>query len=365
MISSAVPQLISSGPVIAARSKLRRHPGMQRALVRVLSLRRNAEAYEHSFKSAVLACIRPGDCVWDVGANVGFYSELFAMAVGPAGKVISFEPSPACVTVLEERLRERSTDVSWEVVPVALSDNDGEAWLSMASGDTAPDNHLASRHEPSTRRVRTERGDTVVAAGRAAPRSSRLMSRGSKARCSTAWGGCSVVPHCVRCVSRYISGTLNARGKPNEPARIVRLLQAHAFAVKWIDRSHFVSDDRPCFTSPRCRPRELSCMKTRDVKAEVRGFWDEASCGEVYAEGLGAEQRFRSRNRRRVTSLSPTSATSPDSKRASGQDVLEIGVGMGADHLEWARMRSASSGRRGPDPACRGLDRPAALELRV
>ena len=77
-MSSAVPKLISSGPAIAARSRLRRHPRVQRALVRVLSLGRTCRGYEQSFRSAMLACIRPGDCVWDVGANVGFYSELFA-----------------------------------------------------------------------------------------------------------------------------------------------------------------------------------------------------------------------------------------------------------------------------------------------
>ena len=80
----------------------------------------------------MLACIRPGDCVWDVGANVGLYSEVFAAAAGPSGKVISFEPSPACAAMLEERLRDRAMGASWETVPVALSDEDGEAWLSVA-----------------------------------------------------------------------------------------------------------------------------------------------------------------------------------------------------------------------------------------
>src|SRR5258708_259287 len=146
MMSSAVPKLISSGPAIAARSRLRRHPRVQRALVRVLSLGRSAEEYEQGFRSAMFARIGRGDWVGDVGANVGLYSELFAMAVGPAGNVISFEPSPACVGILEERLRERAAGASWEVVPVALSDEDGAAWLSMGSGDTGHANHRARPH---------------------------------------------------------------------------------------------------------------------------------------------------------------------------------------------------------------------------
>ena len=57
-------------------------------------------AYEHKFHSALLAAIKPGDNVWDVGANVGFYTQLFADVVGPDGKVIAFEPSPEAFETL-------------------------------------------------------------------------------------------------------------------------------------------------------------------------------------------------------------------------------------------------------------------------
>jgi FkbM family methyltransferase len=241
MIGSVVPQLISSRPAIAARSRLRRHPRAQRVLVRVLALGRNAEEYERGFRSAMLACIRPGDCVWDVGANVGFYSELFALAVGPAGKVVSFEPSPACVAALEERLRSRGIGVPWEVVPVALSDDNGEAWLSVASGDTAPDNHLTSGQEPLAVRVRTERGDAIITAGCAAPEIIKIDVEGFEGEVLDGMGPVLGRPSLRAVCVEVHFGTLNARGKPNEPARIVQLLQAHGFAVKWVDRSHFVA----------------------------------------------------------------------------------------------------------------------------
>lgn len=38
--------------------------------------------------------MRPGDCVWDVGANIGHYTRLFAGRVGAEGTVFAFEPSP-------------------------------------------------------------------------------------------------------------------------------------------------------------------------------------------------------------------------------------------------------------------------------
>lgn len=245
-----MPRLVSSGPAVAARSTLRRHPRMQRAMVRVLSFGRSGEEYERSFRSAMLACIRPGDCVWDVGANVGLYSELFAGAVGASGKVISFEPSPACVALLEERIRDRDGGASWEIVPVALSAEDGEAWLSVESGDTAPGNHLASPDEASTVVVRTARADSLVLAGREAPAVVKIDVEGFEGEVldgmATVLGLLSLRAICVE----VHFGILNKRGKPHEPTRIARLLQAHAFTVKWVDRSHLVARRsvtlRPC-----------------------------------------------------------------------------------------------------------------------
>ena len=71
-------------------------------------------------------------------------------------------------------------------------------------------------------------------------------------------------------------------------------------------------------------------------KAEVRRFWDAASCGEVYAEGSTAEEKLL-RNAEARSRLEPYIRDFARFWEGSGQDVLEIGVGMGADHLEWAR----------------------------
>jgi SAM-dependent methyltransferase len=77
-------------------------------------------------------------------------------------------------------------------------------------------------------------------------------------------------------------------------------------------------------------------MEAPDLKAEVRGFWDAASCGEVYAEGLTSEQGFCNQAEARYR-LEPYIRDFARFEEGSGQDVLEIGVGMGADHVEWAR----------------------------
>jgi FkbM family methyltransferase len=50
--------------------------------------------YEQEKQSAFSAAIRPGAVVYDVGANVGFYTLLAAKLTGPTGRVYSFEPLP-------------------------------------------------------------------------------------------------------------------------------------------------------------------------------------------------------------------------------------------------------------------------------
>ena len=77
-------------------------------------------------------------------------------------------------------------------------------------------------------------------------------------------------------------------------------------------------------------------MDMADLKSEVRRFWDAASCGEVYAQGPSAEPQFRKHAGARYR-LEPYIRGFARFDEGVGQDVLEIGVGMGADHVEWAR----------------------------
>ena len=73
-----------------------------------------------------------------------------------------------------------------------------------------------------------------------------------------------------------------------------------------------------------------------DQKASVQQFWDAASCGEVYASGSTDQERYESHAHARY-SLEPYIADFADFASGYGRDVLEVGVGMGADHAEWAR----------------------------
>ncbi len=77
-------------------------------------------------------------------------------------------------------------------------------------------------------------------------------------------------------------------------------------------------------------------MQTVGPKAQVREFWSRSSCGEVYAEGETLSQQLERQAQARYE-LEPALKAFAKFPNCRGRDVLEIGVGMGADHLEWAK----------------------------
>ena len=85
----------------------------------------------------------------------------------------------------------------------------------------------------------------------------------------------------------------------------------------------------------------ISSPMTTSLKDEVRDFWDAASCGEVYAQGDTLEQQYAAQAKARYE-LEPYIPEFAQFAGGRGKDVLEIGVGMGADHVEWAKSQPRS-----------------------
>lgn len=76
-------------------------------------------------------------------------------------------------------------------------------------------------------------------------------------------------------------------------------------------------------------------------KLAVQDFWNRQSCGEVYATGETLADQLRAQASARYE-LEPYIFDFARFDDARGKDVLEIGVGMGADHFEWAKSSPRS-----------------------
>jgi FkbM family methyltransferase len=112
--------------------------------------------YEYRKQRLFAQAVLPGAVVYDVGANVGFYTLLAAERAGPAGRVYAFEPLPRNVTLLRQHLalnRVQTVDVR----EAAASDASG---LASFDGQTGPS--IGRLKAGGTLRVPTVRLDDLV-----------------------------------------------------------------------------------------------------------------------------------------------------------------------------------------------------------
>lgn len=80
----------------------------------------------------------------------------------------------------------------------------------------------------------------------------------------------------------------------------------------------------------------MMTTSTEPLKEAVLDFWNAQSCGEVYATGADLRSQLDNHARMRYE-LEPYIFDFARFHEGAGRDVLEIGVGMGADTLEWAK----------------------------
>lgn len=89
---------------------------------------------------ALKRVLEPGQIVFDVGANIGYYTLLASLRVGSGGKVFAFEPSPRNISYLYRHLALNGV-ANVVVVPSACSDRSGLALFEQ--NDSCAEGRLA------------------------------------------------------------------------------------------------------------------------------------------------------------------------------------------------------------------------------
>jgi FkbM family methyltransferase len=87
--------------------------------------------YEAPVQEALVSLVRPGDVCYDIGANLGFFTILFAKLTGDAGTVYAFEPVPGNAARIARNIA-RNGFGNAQVVEVALCSRDGMGDLLLA-----------------------------------------------------------------------------------------------------------------------------------------------------------------------------------------------------------------------------------------
>ncbi len=77
------------------------------------------------------------------------------------------------------------------------------------------------------------------------------------------------------------------------------------------------------------------------TKSQLKKFWNEKSCGEIYADGHTEKEYYESESKNRYK-LEPYIPSFAKFFEGHNKDILEIGVGMGTDHSQWAKSKPRS-----------------------
>jgi FkbM family methyltransferase len=118
---------------------------------------------ERALLKQLLAETRQGDVVYDVGANIGTHTMLFAMTVGEAGHVVSFEPEPATAQRLRNNVALNNLG-NVQFYALALGERSGDASLEV---DSRAGSGSHSMYRPGLGKavtVRVAMGDALVQA---------------------------------------------------------------------------------------------------------------------------------------------------------------------------------------------------------
>ena len=223
--------------VIRARSIARKT-----GVIRIINRLRPPSSYEERFNEALRKAVKPGDTVWDVGANVGLYTELFCEWVGKDGHVVAFEPGvEAC-----ESIRQRLPNCAWlQIENAALAETDTTGRLVIAENGSV-NNRIASDSEASSDDVDSIpvvicRGDTFRNRVGRFPNVVKVDVEGFEEEVLKGMGDMLASPEVRSVLVEVHFSKLEERGAATAPTRIVKLLRDKGFKTNWVDASHVVA----------------------------------------------------------------------------------------------------------------------------
>lgn len=256
-------------PLVIWSRNVGRRTGINPWLARL----RQPRGYEARFERAMFAALRPGDCVWDVGANVGHYTAAFALRVGSSGHVVAFEPSP----INFERLTAHLTGFdNVTALCLALGSTSGELPFEQGADELGATSHICDepRATPAEERfagrpasafppapsaaddsadaasaapflVRVERGRDLVTSGRVRmPTFVKIDTEGHELEVLHGLGELLDAPELrVLCIEMHF-GLLAKQSREHAPRFVEKALTAARFTVSWPDSSHLLAERR-------------------------------------------------------------------------------------------------------------------------
>ena len=201
----------------------------------------SSNSYEDKFNRALLSCVKRDDVVWDVGANVGHYTKLFAELTGINGKVFAFEPSPQNYERLAANLKDLE---NISLFAFGLGDEEKKLTFKQGEDELGATSQVVNVDDVGIddEQVEIRCGDLIVETGTAGlPNFIKIDVEGfelevlngiTKILGNRKLKGLGIEVH---------FGLLKSRGMVDSPKQIELLLEKAGFSCTWPDSSHILA----------------------------------------------------------------------------------------------------------------------------
>jgi FkbM family methyltransferase len=222
--------LLAQPWVIKTRNRIRKSD-----LARALYSRWKANFdYEERFGHALLEAVGAETLVWDVGANIGLYTEKF---LAKGARVVCFEPAPSALEILRAKF---AAELAGPViiVPVALSDTCGTA--PMSTDGASPTNQLRmGASDKGLVEVSIMRADDLIRnQGVPPPTVIKIDVEGYELEVLRGFGDLLDSRDLLAVFIEVHFRLLHERGLDHAPEEISSRLTRAGFKVRWLDLSH-------------------------------------------------------------------------------------------------------------------------------
>jgi FkbM family methyltransferase len=199
--------------------------------------------WEAGVTRTILRLLRPGQRVVEVGANVGYYTLLFASRVGPTGSVTAFDANPRAVDLLRRTLAANGLATAARVVPMAVGDRPGRVTLhrlARQQGSSSiyafgPEDLAAWDDEATPLEVEATSLDAFFDADRTPVDLVKIDAEGAEPAIVAGMTGLLARSPHVRLVVELIPASLRRAG--HDPRAFLESLVRLGFRVQTIDRS--------------------------------------------------------------------------------------------------------------------------------
>lgn len=197
-------------------------------------------SYENKFDQIMQNETLPNDVVWDVGANVGFFTKKFAEKVGPDGYVFAFEPSPNTYHTL---VKNCSNFENTKILNIGLSNVSGNLHFRESGIENDPTNGIVDASTLDAIVVPIATGDDLVKGNSVKlPNVIKIDVEGFELDVIQGMTNILKNNSLKKVFIEVHFLEMTKRGFKNGSTEIVKILNNSDFKVTWIDPSHLIAE---------------------------------------------------------------------------------------------------------------------------